>query len=129
MKAAYELKRAEISAKYPAWKTARDEAVYNAVALERERSDRLARAAADPATASVDDLMLAQFEQELEQLRTALRYQGVEVGGSTGWLDAPPEAFQYVTALGVDLLRRNPGWRRIWDKLYRSQFGMLEAPV
>jgi hypothetical protein len=129
MKAAYDLKRAELSAKFPAWAESRKEATGNRVSNQMERQDRLARAASDPQNADTLDVMMARFETELETLRENLKYQGVPVGGNDGWADAPPEVARYITSIGVDMLKQNPKWQTIWDRYYRSDFGVLEALI
>jgi len=128
-KLAYEMKRAELAQKYPEWNKSRLRSIEGRVSEDMEKSDRLARAAGDPATATVTDLQLAEMERQVALVRDELRYQGVDVTVGDGFLDAPPWAFEYIQELGVRMLRQNPEWQRMWSQYYESTFGPLEAKL
>lgn len=128
-KLAYEAKRAELGATYPGWKKSREESIFNIQALEMERNDLLATAAADPQNASVQALMLAQFESKLDEVKQLLSYQGVSVDGSDGWTDAPLWAFEYLIEQAVMMYEADPRFKSIWKKFYERQLGPLEAKL
>jgi hypothetical protein len=126
---AYESKRAEIGARYPGWRQARAKAIFNIQALEMEKNDRLAKTASDPANAPAEDLMLFQFENELQTLKARLSLQGVSVEGPEGWLDAPAWAADYLLSRSVEMREENPRWYGIWRKFYEDQLGPIEAKI
>jgi hypothetical protein len=127
MKASYEVKRAEIGERYPAWFDRRTKSTQNRVALEMEKKDRLTRAAEDPQEALASDVAMAQMEDFLAQLAQELAYRGVDVGSSE-WENAPPEVFTTVREFALKLYGV-PGFPSVWRKFYRNEFGVLEAPL
>jgi hypothetical protein len=129
MRLAYEAKRAEIASKYPAWAKHRAENVANITALETERNDRIARAISDPVNASETDIMLYEFESELEQMKRTLELQGVSVSGPDGWTDAPPSASEYLIRKAVEMREANPAFYGVYRKFYEKQLGPIEAKI
>jgi hypothetical protein len=128
-KLAYEAKRAELAYRLPEWKKSRQESIFNVQALEMERNDLLATAMADPANASPTALMVAQFENELAQVKDALSVEGVSVDGPDGWLDAPAWAPQYLIERAVQMREADPRFYGVWKKFYERELGPIEAPV
>jgi hypothetical protein len=128
-KIAYELKRAELGDKYPSWSQARQESIFNIQALAMEKDDRLAKALGDPTSASAEDLLLLEFEAEVQKVKQRLSLQGVTVDGPDGWLDAPLWAPEYLIERSVRMSRENPAWRTLYGKFYERELGPLEAKL
>ena len=127
----YESRRAEIGSKYPAWAASRRESTGEIVKKQMERSDRIDLYKSNPAAASADDEALAQFDKMLDELKDYLNQNGYDIGGDRGWSDAPPEATNLIMVKAVKVLEDGqvPGWKSIWEKFYRKEFGLLEAKI
>jgi hypothetical protein len=128
-KLAYEAKRADLAFRLPEWSKSRRESIFNVQALEMERNDLMAVAMADPASATPQAVMVAQFENELAQVKEALDAEGVSVDGPDGWLDAPGWASQYLIERAVQMREADPRFYGVWKKFYERELGPIEAPV
>jgi len=150
LKQQYEEKKVELADKYPEWSVSRREHLGNVIAEETERNDRIARVAIDPTVLpvlelrdtaqlapflgglpqrTVDDLSLAWFDNQVAWVKDQLSAQGVSVGDADGWLDAPPEAVDYLRTRSQELRQLNEHWHGLYVKFFSSEFGPDEAPV
>lgn len=128
LNAAYQSQRAQLARTHPAWFRSRQESTGNRVALEMEKTDRLARAVAGGAATS-QDMMLYSMETQLAEMRKQAAYRGMKVGGNEGWEDAPPSIFTTVHRIAAGMLEQDPEFNSIWEKYYTKDFGPLEAQI
>ena len=123
----YDAKKAEYADRYPAWQKSKTESISEIQSLAMERSlriDRVARAGMGGPPASIDDYMLAQFDDYL-----TLTKQQMGLLGFTNLEDAPPEIYNEIRQTALDYLDENPGFRALWEKFYRRELGPISVPA
>jgi hypothetical protein len=121
--------RADLAARMPAWANSQITSTSNSVALEMERKNRVAAAAANLDSARLEDFQMAEMEQLVDYWKEQLAYMGITVGGGDSWVDAPPEVFYAIQDAGREMVAANPKFEAIWEKYYRDDFGVLKARI
>ncbi|HKZ20284.1 MAG TPA: hypothetical protein VJQ57_09255 [Acidimicrobiia bacterium] len=121
-KMAYNAKRAELGEKFPGWLESQKRAIVNKTALDMEKRDALARAATGKGT--VTDQMLFEYEQQVDAVKAYMDQYGIE-----DWQDLDPETWDALHGMAIQFAERNPQWKWIYNRFYRSQFGPIERTI
>ena len=105
-------KRAEISAKYPAWVQGMGDGIAHAQAINMELNERLHQPQ-EPA-----DALLAKFEGLLSQMEAAM---GRSIESSPE--QVPPEIYRLFRQLAIDYAKEDSSFLRLYNRFYRRSLG------
>jgi hypothetical protein len=124
LRALYEGTRAQLADKYPQWFEFRSENLGDIATLQMERQlrlDRAQQALRDGRAPKPDDLMVAQMEDKLRELKDQMEL----LTGSRDLLNAPEEALQALREWAAQQVRVNPSFRRLYDQFFLQELGPL----
>lgn len=107
-------KRAEISARYPSWKQQIGDGIAASTAIDMELKERVYDPQGEP------DRALVQFYQVYELTTAALQQAGFSWERPE---EIPPETFDLLRRLGIQLSQETPGFQRLYDRFFRRQIG------
>jgi hypothetical protein len=124
LKAMYEEKRTELAEKYPGWVESKLRSQERRAEMEQERQYRINTAMYRPDEATEDDRMFLDMEQYIERVRAKFAQRGI-----TEIEDLPPQAFEMVQSRARDLAGRKASFDRIWNKFYRTDWGIYLSPA
>lgn len=113
-------KRAEISAAYPQWKHAMGDGIARSAAIDLEIQERLNQ------PDQREDLQLAQFHTALNTVSEVLSSQGLSMSNPE---EVPPEVFQMMRKLAIELTTAEPRFKRLYDRFYRRMFGDIATEL
>jgi hypothetical protein len=122
----YEDRKVSLAEQFPEWAKSRQESVSDIQVINADREmalDRFARDTRLGVTPSMDDMMIAEFESYLGEVKDQL----LLTAGIESLTDAPPPVFDEIIGKSVEFSRKNPRWRSIWGRFYEKELGPIEV--
>jgi hypothetical protein len=122
----YEDTKVTLAEQFPEWAKSRQESVSDIQIINADREmalDRFARDTRVGVTPMMDDMMIAEFESYLGEVRKQLSL----TAGIDSLTDAPPAVFDDIIRRSVEYSQRNPRWRSIWGRFYEKELGPIEV--
>lgn len=119
---AYRKHQAELNKKYPGWGKQKIAGTENAAQLALEREFHRTQLEFFPEEATLADAQFVQLEQETENVKAIMAQYGFE-----DWEDMPPEAFDRIRLIGLQMVEANKSFLMLWRKFWSPQFGELTS--
>jgi hypothetical protein len=122
----YEDTKVSLAQQFPEWAKSRQESVSDIQVINADRENALLRYDRDTrlgVTPAMDDMMIAEFESYLGEVKNQL----LLTGGIESLEDAPPAVFDEIIRKSVEFSGKNPRWRSIWGRFYEKELGPIEV--
>ena len=122
--AQYQAKKLELQRKYPGWDEAKKAGMERKYELDLERQQRINTVQYEPAEATVTDVQFYQMESMMDELMQRAKPYGI-----TDIEQLPPEEFDRIRGVGIEMARSNPNFLLVWNRFYARDWGIITSVV